>query len=272
MPDIDPTPETPVTVGDRLGWWRGEMAAQHTALLEALAAQHASLLEAQAAQHAALLNALSQSGTSDDTTAQILAAIGRLDTYPAQWTVRALLAQLNTHIDSEPTPDNPPGEEIPPDPGGCGDPTPGWFYVWRAYMIDTGINNSFGGQDCDIFAIAAIPAIPGILEAVHEWAFGLTESFRATYPDGMVNFCVSWDFDALPVLSYGYHVGAAPSTAAIPVCHETPLIVASRNQEIQSWYSNRHNIGWYFAVPAGNPVPEGIYCHVQVLYEVQHPS
>jgi hypothetical protein len=25
MPDVDPTPDTPVTIGDRLGWWRGDL-------------------------------------------------------------------------------------------------------------------------------------------------------------------------------------------------------------------------------------------------------
>lgn len=32
MSDVDPTPETPVTVGDRLGWFRGDVAGRLTAL------------------------------------------------------------------------------------------------------------------------------------------------------------------------------------------------------------------------------------------------
>jgi hypothetical protein len=35
MSDVDPTPSTPVTIGDRLGWWRGDLAAR----LDAQAAQ-----------------------------------------------------------------------------------------------------------------------------------------------------------------------------------------------------------------------------------------
>ena len=36
MSDTDPTPETPVTIGDRLGWWRGAQAEQHSALINKL--------------------------------------------------------------------------------------------------------------------------------------------------------------------------------------------------------------------------------------------
>ena len=32
MSDVDPTPETPVTIGDRLGWWRGDMDARFITL------------------------------------------------------------------------------------------------------------------------------------------------------------------------------------------------------------------------------------------------
>lgn len=38
MPDTDPTPETPVTIRDALGWWRGESRAQLDQIIAALTA------------------------------------------------------------------------------------------------------------------------------------------------------------------------------------------------------------------------------------------
>lgn len=53
MPDIDPTPDTPVTLGDRMAWWRGDMAARMITLesqVAALAGTPASDLSTIAAQ------------------------------------------------------------------------------------------------------------------------------------------------------------------------------------------------------------------------------
>lgn len=61
MSDIDPTPGTPVTIGDRLGWWRGDVAARLTTLeaqVAALAGTPAGSLAALAAQLASVRNDL----------------------------------------------------------------------------------------------------------------------------------------------------------------------------------------------------------------------
>lgn len=57
MSDVDPTPETPVTIGDRLGWWRGDVAARLTTLeaqVAALAGEPSSTLAALQSRLAAI--------------------------------------------------------------------------------------------------------------------------------------------------------------------------------------------------------------------------
>jgi hypothetical protein len=108
MSDIDPTPLTPVTVGDRLGWWRGELgaqlAAQHAELLAALAAQHTALLSAQSTGYAAIEAAINRlrgptpQGEGEDTrvdmemlSAELLALRG---TGPENNTLRSINQSL----------------------------------------------------------------------------------------------------------------------------------------------------------------------------------
>jgi hypothetical protein len=49
MSDVDPTPDTPVTVGDRLAWFRGDIVERMTTLEALVAANHTATLAAIAA-------------------------------------------------------------------------------------------------------------------------------------------------------------------------------------------------------------------------------
>jgi hypothetical protein len=49
MSDVDPTPDTPVTIGDRLAWFRGDIVERMTALEASVAANHTATLAAIAA-------------------------------------------------------------------------------------------------------------------------------------------------------------------------------------------------------------------------------
>lgn len=73
MSDIDPTPETPVTIGDRLGWWRGALDAQLAALRGTPASDLAALATA--------LTALR--GTPASDLAAVAAAVAALRGTPA---------------------------------------------------------------------------------------------------------------------------------------------------------------------------------------------
>jgi hypothetical protein len=265
MSDIDPTPETPVTVGDRLGWWRGSQAAQHTALLAALAAQHTALLAALAAQHTALLAAIQASagagGATEATAAALLAAIGQLDTYPAGWTVRALLAQQITVIDAAPTGDPPMDPGLNADPGGCGEP---YTYSGRATMINSGGWDMLNGERIDIWCVQSLNIDGAILENA---ALGVMEpdhNFVNTHPSGFVELCISWDFnDSLPVQKYGIRQADDAGTAGTPWVYIVPTLVGSQRVEMRFTNAQRYT-AVYFAVPEGNPMPQNVFYHVNV--------
>jgi hypothetical protein len=193
MSDVDPTPETPVTIGDRLGWWRGDLNARLDALSTQLATQHTELLAAITALRGGaslnqLLTAIQAGGTSgatEATAAAILAAIGALSTYPDGWTVRALLAKLATFVDTEPKSGEPPSGGNS-DPYGCEYP---YVYEYRCDLVPTGETQSIFGVDYDICAVQFV-ALSGYM-AVGD---GGKHAYIAPSRTESIACCLTWDF------------------------------------------------------------------------------
>jgi hypothetical protein len=203
MSDVDPTPGTPVTVGDRLGWWRGELRAQ-------LATQHAELLAALSAQNAALLAAIQASaasgGATEATSQAILDAIGELSTFPAGWTVRALLAQLNTSIDVDmgTKEGQPPTSGLNPDPGACA----GFDMITpiRLYMRDTGAEWTDNFSRTYKIYHAIMPNVGysgGTLQSI--------SGGQCASASSNVRMCISWDWTGSEGVAPYWGVGWGPT-------------------------------------------------------------
>jgi hypothetical protein len=192
MTDVDPTPETPVTVGDRLGWWRGDLNARLDALSLQLATQHTELLAAITALRAgASLNQLltaiqgGTGGATEVTAAAILAAIGALSTYPDGWTVRALLAQLNSFVDTEPKSGQPPsGRNL--DPFGCEYPYHGQY---RCSLLLTGETQTIFGTEYNICSVIFEP-FSDMLFVGNSGRYAYINPSRAD----SIACCLTWNF------------------------------------------------------------------------------
>jgi hypothetical protein len=197
MPDVDPTPLTPLTLGDRLAWFRGDMVAGFNALSSQLATQHSELLAAinaigdgvTLAQLLTAVQAGASGGATEATSAAILAAIGELSTYPAGWTVRALLAQLQTSIDSAPTGDPPTdGPPVNVDPYGCTYP---YEYQYRCQLRQAGGTQTVYGVVYDVVYVQFQP-IPGLLLRD---ANDIIAYYDPSNMSGLpLNCCLTWDF------------------------------------------------------------------------------
>jgi hypothetical protein len=145
MSDTDPTPETPVTIGDRLAWFRGDLVAKFDALALQLATQHTELLAkldtiAADSTLAQLLSAI-QAGASGGAT---MAAIGPLEDFPQGMTVRYLLYHIWQAIDAAIVPSVSlyPFAEQAPVAGCTGFPTDRWIQAkrWNS-VISTELNS-----------------------------------------------------------------------------------------------------------------------------------
>jgi hypothetical protein len=116
MSDVDPTPDTPITVGDRLGWFRGDMGAKLDTVvskLDTIIGQLSDLLAVPVGNNddvvAAIGNIISRldiaqtmGGSRNILLTDIRNAIGDISTYPSNYTVRRLLAMLQTSLDIVP--------------------------------------------------------------------------------------------------------------------------------------------------------------------------
>lgn len=118
MSDIDPTPGTPVTIGDRLGWWRGDVAARLTTLenrVAALAGTPASSLAALktdltlATEHLSELRSAITNlrGVDQRNLSQIYTALydglfiqGDVANYPAHIRLNAELESISERMDA----------------------------------------------------------------------------------------------------------------------------------------------------------------------------
>jgi hypothetical protein len=192
MSDVDPTPTTPVTIGDRLGWFRGDLAARLDALSGQLATQHTELLAAinaigdgvTLAQLRTAIQAGASGGATEATAAAILAAIGDLSTYPAGWTVRALLAQISAVIDTAPT-----DLYVPVDPMTCEYP---YAFSGACKLVPTNDFNTIDSINYRMYAVS-FPALSPMLTN--------GSYYIATNPDYVgigkgyagVRTCITWD-------------------------------------------------------------------------------
>ena len=127
MSDIDPTTETPITIGDRLAWFRGDLVAKIDALSTQLATQHVEML-------AAIVALGSASGATEATSQQILAAIGSLQSFPAGYSVKNLLYWIRQAIEPLSAVDS---YALRPPTGGCTDYTNGFAQVsgWNEIIV-----------------------------------------------------------------------------------------------------------------------------------------
>jgi hypothetical protein len=271
MSDVDPTPETPVTIGDRLGWWRGDLAARIDVLSQQLATQHAEMLAAIAAlaggvslaQLRSAVIASTGGGATEATLGQVLAAIGQLDTYPASWTVRALLAALNTAIDTTPT-GEPPSSGLNPDPGSCG---AGWQFSGRGTMINSGEWADVGGVTCDLWYLESIFVDGLIWKTATAGVMEPDPQFVAAHPDGYVDFCISWDFTGNATLppQYGMRQSDAENAAGTPYTWIATTTTGSRRVEMRQSDVTRY-LAIYFAVPQGSLCPQNVFFHIAGRY------
>jgi hypothetical protein len=233
MSDTDPTPETPVTIGDRLGWWRGELKAQLTALSTQLATQHTELLGAiTELRGAAPSGTLAQirdavsglKGTGEPTTLEdiarlvatgssgpgstvysILLAIGELTHGPANWTVRQLLEAIHIAIDG-------PLIDTVTIPAGCSVPTDGSAMLLldsallEFDVLDTFVTNGIEYTNY----IPVYPILYGVTRHYtseqyldRDMALAVLYTWWTSHVDAMTVYCCfSWDGPSTQKLYY----------------------------------------------------------------------
>lgn len=284
MPDTDPTPTTPVTLGDRLAWFRGDMVAQLEALgvkVDAVATAIADLRgtgpentlrsinqsiwnlagPAPGTTLTDLATAIqaAQSGGATEATAQaILAAIGTLASYPANYTVKELLALLNTNISAEPGTGN-----LNADPGACG--AAAWDYNSRTGAMTKLGTSTIGGIDYDIYA-PQVPFVPGFLEnygQVADCVATIPAEFATTYPYDSVNVCVSWDFTGAAYTPAVCSVmGVAVSGPIWPTGITLGDVTILTGLNTVTLFPTGEIVSYRIAVPSGEVVLPNMFWHV----------
>ncbi|MEI7645656.1 MAG: hypothetical protein WCJ55_15385 [Chloroflexales bacterium] len=94
MSDVDPTPSSPITIGDRLAWWRGDLDARVAALEAKIDANHTATLVAIAA-----LRGVNNATLSSLLTEDQFDTAGRLQTGVLN-DIKALLTTGNVSTDA----------------------------------------------------------------------------------------------------------------------------------------------------------------------------
>jgi hypothetical protein len=200
-------------------------------------------------------------GATEATVADILAAIGALPTFPADWTVRALLAQLNTAIDTTPTGTPPTGPTgLNPDPGGCGT---GWDAQARCVVENTGEYQSIGGVRYDVWR-ANLVAVGGLLVAPpFTGVVGADPDYLALPGTAFVSVCISWDLTGGPsTLGMGFRQYNDAASSAQGYTTEVPTLIGSRSLQLASEPGGKF-LGVYFACITGETLPANIFWHVR---------
>jgi hypothetical protein len=223
MSDTDPTPETPVTIGDRLAWFRGDMVAGFAALSLQLESQHTALLakldtiaaDTTLAQLLSAIQAGASGGATEATAQAILAAIGTLQSYPYNYTVKELLSLVNVNIAAEPT-SKPPVQNT--DPGSCAG-----VYDYVAQATGMTLVGTFvdGGITYDAYA----PGVPDLGDILTNNG----TSYVATVPQPVweftadnVTICLSWNWTGNDVYPYYHSLAGGFAEDIWPVPSSTP--------------------------------------------------
>ena len=284
MPDIDPTPLTPITIGDRLSLFRGDIAARIDALALQSAANHSELMAALSAQNEALIEALNsggggaadtesiitaiQSASNVSVTMQsaILSAIGGLWTAPANYTVRRLLGELAGYIGGELPPIDDTGEDNPndtqnPDPGGCG--VVDWDYSGRITQYEILDTTMIGGVEYGIYA-PLVPPVQNTLLADRSGIFTADPDW-AIDNDHFVDVCLSWDFTGNEIHNeYARLKSDNKASAGLAVYDLRDLPTIGSNND--SMYRLEAVGGGYasyrFAAPIARGMPKNVFVHV----------
>jgi hypothetical protein len=174
--------------------------------------------------------------------------------------VRALLAALNTSIDTEPKSGSPPSSGLNPDPGSCGGP---YEASGRGTLTDTGETYVWGGGELAVWRMDAVVVAERIVSFSEPGVMGVAPSFAGAHTDGWVDFCVSWDFSgANEPLGFGPIAAPTIGAAAVPSLWLSPSVAGSRNTEM------RHGTGTgyfavYFGFAIGASVADDVFWHVK---------
>ena len=305
--DVDPTPTTPITIGDRLAWFRGDMVAGFAALsakidrlitsldggatpspttnvISQLTAANYTLTAIDEDSTSSIASEIinlrtaiqaGNGGATETTVAAILAAIGTLASEPANYTVKDLLALLNTSIDVVP-PAKVAGNAdlVRADPGGC-DNLGAWTYSERTpNMIKIGTVTD-NGADYDIYSAEIYQWDPWFLSYPNSnYNYNETIGFAplSNTQQTVVFVCVSWDFSC-------YDTPPGFSSIIGSNCYTelwrsgVPLVGGSfTGFEGMTFYntleyplSNSPMIAsWRFAFPSGIVPPPNVFFHIDV--------
>ena len=255
MSDTDPTPFTPLTIGDRLAWFRGDMVAGFAALSTQLSTQHMALLakldsitgSATLGQLLTAIQAGPSGGATETTAAAILAAIGTLASNPANYTVKDLLALLNANINTTPP-------DIVVDPNLCGGT---WDFTQQIATIQFMASVELEGAGWDIYA-PIIPPYVGYTQNITDQIvnFGIVTGVQTR---GYVQYCASWDYSYL--------------TSPIPITHVSGIGVnplfpwpigvtfaeatgTAKGNIGGEFHVDGHVSGYRIAVPTGSAPPK----------------
>lgn len=264
MSDVDPTPLTPVTLGDRLAWFRGDMVAGFAALSQQLATQHTALLAklddiADGTTLAQLRTAVeagaASGGATEATVAAILSAIGTLASYPADYTVKELLALLNTHIAVEP---GKAGAGLNLDTYGCTGP---WDYSTRVTTMKSMGVITIEGVDYESFA----PVVPIdyqyiVRDAVSE-AASVPDSFFDTYENDNIGVCLSWNWEGMSIPPASVQLNGTDTILTWPVGVTVFDNRSFTGQYPWAFETYGYTVAYRFAVPVGDTLLPNVWWH-----------
>jgi hypothetical protein len=269
MSDTDPTPLTPVTIGDRLGWFRGDLDARLAALSLQLATQHTELLakldsisgNVTLAQLLAAIQA--DSGTYNPTlntilgyiepmggnVAQILLSLGGYLSDPAHYTIKQLLAMIRTDIGGALTPSI-LNEDVNPCAGY-------WEYIERiASWTTVGNGALINGANYDIYAPNLGAGGPYIIpDSAPYVAIGRADFFDAN-PIGSINVCGSWNFTGRADIPSVIKVLGNAALGAWPSGIDPATGAALTGHIPNTLQGHLEIMGYRVAVPYGAPPPE----------------
>jgi hypothetical protein len=267
MSDTDPTPLTPVTIGDRLGWFRGDIDARFGALATQLANQHTELLakldtiaggvtlaqlraaiQAGAGTSAADLATIASAATSIDAqSTQIRVAIGDLFGDPYGYSVKQLLAQIEKDIAGDLS-------SLNADTGACAG---SWQYLERvAIWTNVGTGAQINGADYDIYAPNLAAGGPYIIPGDLPFVVNGRSDFFDTNPAGSMQVCGSWNFTGRADTPSVILVLGNDALGAWPNGIDPTIGAAITGGIAHTLEGSLEIMGYRIAIPYGAPAPE----------------